>query len=482
MSRTAILALLLPVTWSCGVELPGIPAAGGVERGTWRLAVGNDGLGPGGGGASDDFRTGHVGLGWDDGRYALAADYSLLTSQNPSGAPIAWGFPDPFTATRVGAARSDEVTVAGALRGGIVDGPWRAWIQGGPGVQLAGDLHGSALQNDVHVLLGNAPNDLPYEHPALQAAGLVHAGAGGRLALAGPLAIDVGAIALATTDGWSRWRGELLATVAGDGGGVWAGLRGDGAGGHALTGTADAVASHERGVGLVIGVAIDVGAVRLGLETTHSLTKNGQDGTLSLAWTPGRAPPQAGPAPWAMRFGISGQDSRVSGHGVDLAVGNVPDGWPAWLQVVCGLRDQRISTPYTFDISGQRLLVWAGLATEPALLSGDDGALTLRCEAGVGWRRSHVETHGFLDVDGGEERTSQVLVARLAVGLGARLVTGIGTVGVTLLGEATAAPQRDAVVSTHDPIDTSIIRERNPVPLDGNSVGGVLALTATCTW
>ncbi len=160
----------------------------------------------------------------------------------------------------------------------------------------------------------------------------------------------------------------------------------------------------------------------------------------------------------------------------------MPEGWPAWLQVVCGLRDQRISTPYTFDVSGQRLLVWAGLATEPTLLAGEAGALTLRCEAGLGWRRSFLEAHGFLDVDGGDARTCQVPVARLAVGFGARLATGIGSVGVALLGEATAAPHRDAVVSTHDPIDTSVIRQRATVPLDGGSVGGLLALTATCSW
>jgi hypothetical protein len=464
------------------VELPGIPAAGGIGSGTWRLAVGNDGLGPGGGGASDDFRTGHVGLNGDSGRFAVAADFSLLTIQNPSGAPVFWGFSDPFAQRRVGAARSDEATIAGAVRTAGAAGRWQGWLQAGPGVQLAGDLHGSSLQNQLHLALGNARNDLPYEHPGLQAAALVHAGLGGRMTIAGPLALDAGAVGLTTIGDWTRWRGELLAVAQGAGGGVWAGVRLDGAGGHALTGTADAVARHESGMGIVVGAAIDLGEVRLGLETAHSLAKDGQDGTVTLAWTPGGAAPVPGPDPWAVRVGLSGLDTRVDGHGFDLAVGTVPEGWPTWLYVVCGLRDQRISTPYTFDISGQRLLLWTGLAAEPVVAAGAFGAITVRGEAGIGWRRASIETHGFLDVDGGTSHTSDALIARLAAGVGGRFATALGTLGVMLLIEASAAPERSALVSVHDPLTPSVIREQREVPLDGSSLGGLIGITATCSW
>ena len=281
-----IIAMLAsPLT---AVELPGIPRTGGIDAGTWRMDVGNDGLGLGGGGASDDFRTGHVGIGWDGGLFAVAADYSLLTSKNPSGAPIFWGDSDPFAASLVGAARSDEITTSVAIRQRFNADRWRSWISAGPGLQLAGDLHGSSLQNQIHTLLGNAVNDLPYTHTGFQAAGLVHCAGGSRWTLTGPLALDAGILGLATTRGWTRWRAEVVAMAHGPGGGVWAGVRQDGFGGHALTSIANAVAKHEDGLGFVLGASFDFDEVSIGLETSHSLSKNGQDGTVTLAWTPDR--------------------------------------------------------------------------------------------------------------------------------------------------------------------------------------------------
>ena len=475
-----IAVLACPLT---AVELPGIPRNGGLDAGTWKLAIGNDGLGLGGGGASDDFRTGHVGIGWEGGTIAIAADYSLLTCKNPSGAPVFWGDSDPFAASRVGAARSDEVTLAAAVRQRLDGETWRAWISAGPGLQVAGDLHGSSLQNRIHTLLGNAVNDLPYSHQGLQATGLVHAAGGGRWNLTGPLAVDAGVLGLTTTGGWTRWRAEAVVMALGAGGGVWAGVRQDGSGGHAFTNIADVVASHEDGLGIVLGAAFDFDEMRIGLETSHSLTKNGQDGTVTLAWTPERLPQSApaGSTPWYVRPGISGQDSRVSGHGADLVVGSAPTVWPLWLQVVCGIRDQRISTPYTFDISGQRLLLWGGLAAEPVLIAGSFGAITARCEVGLGWRRTTIETHGFTDVDGRQSEASEAPLGRLAAGLGARIPTDLGTVGLAFLLEAISAPQRSAEVHVHDPINGSI-QDQREVPLDGNSIGGVLGITATCTW
>ncbi len=127
-------------------DLPGIPVPGRVDTPEWELDAGDADIGPRGGGSGDDWRVGHAGLDWDHGWISAAMNYSLLTSQNPSGAPVYWGLPDPYVFAHRGSGRMDEITAAVALRRSYDARQWRGWAQIGPGVQLTGDLGGKSLQ------------------------------------------------------------------------------------------------------------------------------------------------------------------------------------------------------------------------------------------------------------------------------------------------------------------------------------------------
>ncbi len=454
----------------------------------WSGYLGNDGFGPGGGGAEDDFRTGYGGLGWQDQHLAMVLDYSVLTVQDPSQSPVRWGEPDPFAGFHPGAARSDELTLSLAYRWQLSGQEWASWLQAGPGLQLAGDLGGRELQNDVHGGLGISANGLPYEQRSLRLAGLLHAGGGGELGLCGPLSAIVRLLALESSGGWTRWQAEGGVTVRGPEAGIWAVVRQDGRAGHALTRTADAVAQHESGLSVVVGMTIlATPDVELGFETSHNLSHDGQDGAFTLSASsdvvlPGYHPSQAAGQAWQARFGLSGDDTLVQGHGADLALGTASEGMPAGLQLMCGVRDQRLTVPYDFDVSGHRLMLWAGAGADPALFGSAAGGVRAHCEAGVGYRVSHLSSTGQLTIDGRTSVTHQVALLRAALGLEAFYATGHGTIGVLALLEGTAAPSRSAELEVLATQDLSLVEKRDRLPLDGDSLGGVLALVATWSW
>jgi hypothetical protein len=471
-----------------GVELTGVPVPGVFGETGWSGYLGNDAFGPGGGGAEDDFRTGYGGIGWQDDHLAVVLDYSVLTSQNPSRSPVRWGEPNPFAGFSNGAARSDEISLGMDYRWQLAGQDWATWWQAGPGLQLSGDLGGSELQNDVHGALFISANGLPYEHPSLQAAGYLQVGGGGTVVLGGPVSGIIRALALESTRGWTRWQLEGGLMVHGPGAGIWAMMRQDGFAGHALTRTADSVAQHESGLSLVVGVSVVIVAgVELGVETSHNLGNDGQDGAITLATTTddlltGHGAALAEGQPWQARFGLSSNDTLVPGHGADIAVGTTPMDVPSWLQLICGLRDQRLTVPYDFDVSGYRLLLWAGAAAEPQLFGGPAGGIYAHVEGGVGYRISHLSSTGQLAIDGRTSLTTQVALLRAAGGLQASYNTGHGTIGVLALLEAVAAPRRSADLEVLATDDLSVVVKTDHLLLDGSSIGLLLALESSWTW
>ena len=340
------------------------------------------------------------------------------------------------------------------------------------------------MQNDVHGLIGNAENRLGYVHPGLRAALFVHAGAGGRAGI-GPFALELRTMGLLTTSGWSRWRAECTLEVASGGSGVWAGVRRDGAAGHALTTIADAVARHESGLGVYMGMSWQVRDLQLGFETAHNLDTGDQNGFLSFSYAP---PPTSRPAPlaedavpWHSHLGVSFRDSRVLGTGVDEELSSGSPALPPWLGWIVGFRDQHMLVPDDQEISGNRLLLWAGLGADPLLLGSPHASLSAHIACGVGLRQDRVTARGFARIDGGDSITTYVPLARAAAGLQACIVSGSSQVGVQALLEATAAPLRQARVYADNP-DPAVVRLNSTIALDGSSVGLVLALTTAWSW
>jgi hypothetical protein len=467
-------------------DLPGIPVPGRINTPEWELDAGDADIGPRGGGSGDDWRVGHANLDWDHGWISAAVDYSLLTSQNPSGAPVYWGLPDPYVYAHKGAGRMDEITASVALRKSYDAQQWHGWAQVGPGIQLTGDLGGKSLQNDFHTVIHNSLVELPYEHPGVLAAGFAHAGAGGRVDVAGPFSLDTRAMDMLTTRGWTRWRVESMALVAGSSGGGWAGLRQDGAAGHALSGIADAVARHESGLSVVAGMAWHVQDLQMGLETSYNLGNYGQDGYLSLAYVPKQARPIPAPVgdslPWHVRVGLSGDDSRVPGHGLDVEIGTGVTWLPRWMEAVVGMREDDMSVPYEYNFSGRRLMQWSGLDADPVLIGGPSASIAAHVEGGIGVRNDRLQSRGFADVDGSDSSSFTTPIARAAAGLGGSFSVGKTSYGLLVLGEATAAGKRDVDLDVHDSFDQSISSERKTIHLDGDSVGVVTALTMASHW
>ncbi len=248
--------------------------------------------------------------------------------------------------------------------------------------------------------------------------------------LAGPFSFDLRGMDMLTTRGWTRWRVEATAIVAGSNGGGWAGLRQDGAAGHALSGIADAVAKHESGLSLVAGMAWRVQDLQLGLETSYNLDHDGQDGYLSLSYLPQQSRPLAertgGSQPWHTRVGLSGDDSRVPGHGLDFEVGTGLSAFPPWLEAVVGIREDDLSVPYEYNFSGRRLMLWSGVAADPILIGGPSASITAHVEGGIGLRNDRMQARGFADVDGEIHRPSTTPIARArhAFGLGGSFSVG----------------------------------------------------------
>jgi hypothetical protein len=285
MVRLQILPLLCAVRLGAA-DLNGIPVPGRIDTPVLTLEAGDSDLGSEGGASGDDWRVAHASLDWDHGWLSACADLSILTNKRSTGAAGAAGASGPTSSLSEGLGRSDEITAALAYRSTWDLTFGRAWMQAGPGIQIAGDLGGRTIQNDFHAVIGNPPSDLPYDHPGLLFAGLVHAGLGGRVDLAGPCAIDARGLDLLTTTGWSRWRAECLLLAAFPYGGVWSGVRQDGAAGHALTAIADDVARHESGFSVVVGVSFHYRSFELTVETSHTFTNGGQDGHFSISYAP----------------------------------------------------------------------------------------------------------------------------------------------------------------------------------------------------
>jgi hypothetical protein len=467
-------------------DLPGIPVPGRIDTPEFVLEGGDSDIGPEGGGSGDDWRVAHGNADWDHDWISAAIDYSILTFKNLNGAPYASGANESSTAIAPGSGRSDEITASIAFRATYDGGTWRSWAQAGPGIQLSGDFGGRSIQNEFHAVIGNPPSNLPYEHPGLRAAGLVHAGAGGRTQVAGPFMIDARAMDLETSGGWNRWRAEGMVLAAGHGGGVWAGLRQDGASGHALTPIADQVAKHEAGLDLVVGMSWHIEDFQLSLETSHNFDNGGQDGYISLAYTPQQegSLAQAGgnPQRWQVRLGLSGEDSRVPGYGTDIELGTSVDGFPKWLQFVIGIREQDMGLPFVYDFSGQRIMTWTGLEAESIVLGSPSANIFVAAEGGVGVRNDRVVSHGYENVDGNDSANFTTPIVRAAAGLGGSVSVGEAHYGLLLLAEATAAVKRDVVLNVHNAVNPDVLSNSDVVHLDGGSIGFIFACTMSWQW
>jgi hypothetical protein len=264
-------------------DLVGIATPGRLVTPEWQLDLADSDVGPTGSATHDDWRVAHADVEWDHHWISAAVDYSILTFKNLSGTVMSTDSSGDAMHFPEGAGRSDEITASVSFRKFYIRPRWQSWAQIGPGIQGSGDFGGKVLQNKFHSVIQNSSDDLTYEHPRFQSVGLVQAGIGGRAALFGPFAADARSLALETTSGWTRWQiqGTLMAN-RGDTG-IWAGMRQDDFAGHAQTSTADAVARHERGLSLIVGLSIKVGRCALGFESSHDFSNNGQDGYVSVA-------------------------------------------------------------------------------------------------------------------------------------------------------------------------------------------------------
>jgi hypothetical protein len=467
-------------------DLPGIPVPGRIDTPDIVVEGGDSDIGPEGGGSGDDWRVAHGNVDWDHDWISAAVDYSILTFKNLNGAPTSSGAQASSTMATPGSGRSDEITASIAFRASYGSQTWRSWAQAGPGIQLSGDLGGRSIQNEFHAVIGNPPSNLSYEHPGLRAVGLVHAGAGGRVQIAGPFAIDARAMDMETTGGWNRWRAEAMVLAAGRGGGVWAGMRQDGASGHALTSVADQVAQHETGLDLVVGMSWHIHDVQLSVETSHNFDNGGQDGYVSLAYTPQQDVPtllvDTEPQRWHVRLGLSGEDTRVPGYGTDIELGTSVDGLPKWLQWVIGIREQDMGLPFVYAFSGQRVMTWTGLEAETIVVGSPSANLFVAAEGGAGVRNDKVVSHGAVTVDGNDSARFTTPIVRAAAGIGGRIAVGEAHYGLLLLTEATAAVKRDVVLKVHDVVHPTTLSDGDVIHLDGGSVGFIYAFTIDWQW
>lgn len=478
----AVVAWLGFLVGTAAVELPGIPGPTPLGGDHVRLGWNNDAFGPGGGGKSDDYRTNELTAAWIVGPWVFGLDHSMLTSSNPTGAPVLWGLPNPFILARAGEARRDELTASAGWRGRAETGPWSGWVQAGAGVVVAGRLGGEELQNATHAALSQQLKDMPYEDSGPTIAGLGYGGLGGAVAVAGPLRVRVEAMASRTAGGFTTWRGEALAVVGGAGGGMWAGWRLNGWSGAAPSVVAAVTAQHETGPALTAGLGVDLGGIRLAVDTARNLETDAQDGTLSLTWLDQAAAAQApGERRWDGRLGLVGGDSRVGGRGVDYALACVAaGGWePSWR---LGWRDQELSHPYDFDIAARRRMLWLGGGVRPTLLRGEGWRAVVDAEAGAGCRWSRIASHGYIDVDGGDGSEYVVPVARAAGGLGLLWSLRHGPeLGMLLLADLSVAPSRSAELIVCDPY-TGVERQRQDVPLEGTGWCMLAAANAGWRW
>ncbi|MEK7415747.1 MAG: hypothetical protein AAB263_20770 [Planctomycetota bacterium] len=482
MNRRFLVGLTLASAASA-VELPGVPGPPRLGFEDASVAWGNDAFGPGGGGESDDFRTNEIALTWTYWNVVFGLDHSILTTSNPSGSPVLWGYPDPYAARRVGAARRDELVATVGLRSTWERGPMSGWLQGGGGVLVAGNLSGQATQNATHGLLGIQSMNLAYEHPSRPIEALAYVGTGMDVAVSGPLHVSLGALSTGTTDRTLRWRGEALAVVGGPGGGMWFGCNYTGHHDDGRSVVAAVVADHEDGFAVVAGISVDWPTWRLSLETTRIQHNDAQVGRLTLAWIPEQGGSASGTdAPWIGRSAIVAADTRVQGRGIDWMIGRqIGDGsWkPSWR---FGLRDQEFSVPFNYDIEARRTTLWTGIGVGPELGRRGSVRFVGDAEVGVGWRHDRVVSTGFLEVDGGEGKIYDLPVLRAAAGVGALWqVTNGCEAGVLAMVELAAAPSRSSTLVVLEPY-TNIERKRAELAVDGSGAAALLGVSVAWRW
>lgn len=478
-----VAATLLLATAAAAVELPGVP--GPPLLGPERLGLrwGNDGFGPGGGAVSDDFRTNAVSVTWDGGPWFVSADWSMLTSKNPHGNPMIWDTVDGGSLVNEDKSRRDELTLAAGLRLRRDAGWATGWAQGGAGAVWGGDLGGASLQNHAHVVIGDDESGLPYETDGRRIEPMLHAGTGAGLAIAGPLRLEAAAVGTAQGGGFARWRAEADLVAVGPGGGLWLGWRWTDWAGDAPSLVARAVAERERGSAATAGIGFDTGGLRWTVQAERNLRNDAQYGVIGIGWVPDRLPDAPEAESWSGRFAVVGPDSLCEGRGYDFtAMRN----WPVMLRpsLRVGYRDMHLGQPYVLDFDSRRLGLWAGPGLRPELLRAGPLRLFADLEAGAGVRRSQALASGFKTVgdDGGQRVDHTVAFARAAAGGGVAWVPERGpAIGLEVLYEVTAAPERSETVRIHSSTDGSVIDSKVFV-MDGPSEGALAAIVVDWNW
>ncbi len=470
------LLLLTVSALMVALELPGIPAPGPMSGGRDQVVWGNDAFGPAGGSRSDDFRTNQIGLALGWGSWVFGVDHSILTTANPSEAPVYWGMPDPFFKANEGAERVDEGVITLGWRQEVAGGGWSAWGQGGGGVLATGDLGGREIQNGVHTVISQAAFRMPYERRSLQIVPLGYAGLGGVWLPWGPCGVRGGGLAEMHAEGWRRWQVEGLGVVETGGGGVWGGWRMDGAGGEAATRTAAVVATEETGPSVVAGFGVRRGTWGASIETARNLDNDAQYGRLVLTWDgPRDEVGSRNGRIWWGRIGLLPEESRVKGRGIDHAVATT---WGPLL-VLLGYRDNELSNHWIYDMAGRRNSVWAGVGQAPELFRTGIVQWHGWWETGLGYRHTSVKTAGFLTLDGEHAYTCDAAIARAAVGGGPRIPLGPDVdLGILALFEGLWSSRTESLnVETRNVVFPEIVVDRQEYPVEGPAWGAILALT-----
>lgn len=471
------LAVLSLAAFLPALELPGVPVPGPLGDGRGQILWGNDAFGPAGGSRSDDFRTNQMGvsLGW--GHLIVGLDHSILTTSNPTEAPMYWGMEDPAYLTRVGAERVDEVTLTLGWREERRSDTWAGWGQAGGGALVTGDLAGREIQNGVHTIIAQQHFKMPYERSSLRCLPLAYAGLGGAWVPWSGWGFRGGALGEVTAEGWRRWQIEGLSGLEADGGGVWGGWRMQGSAGDAATRTAQIVAEEESGPSLVAGFRLVAApGWGAGLETGRNLQTEAQYGRLVVTWAePLAAVGHRSGRVWWGRIGLLPAESRVKGRGLDHAVATTCGP----LLVLLGYRDNELSNHWVQDMSGRRNMVWAGVGQAPDLCQTGPLTWTGWWEAGAGYRHTVVRSQGFLTLDGEHAYSGDAAIVRGAIGGGPRLSVGPGAeVGLLALGEGLWSSKTETLeVQIRNVVFPDIVVDRHPYPVEGSAFGGILALT-----
>lgn len=284
------LALVIGIAAPAYAAIAGVPEEPrpGTLPGAWAVWS-NDSFGGEMGENTDDFRTTSVNGGFRVGDHWLVAfDYSMLTHLVTPGAE----------------ERSDELTTTVGYRHDFSELP-RAWIAGGAGVRIAGDLHGETLQNAWHDLWGYENVQVPYEDGGTT--GVAYVTGGWAFIpdlhvvefLDHRLGIHLSGTALATTGGEFQGVASLQFAATGRDAAFWFGVREQINAGTTITDTATAVADHEDGTWLTFGTSAGAWFFEGGVDTHTQATV----GRIGFLWSRGTS---TAPAQLAEIEGILG--------------------------------------------------------------------------------------------------------------------------------------------------------------------------------